>query len=239
MTFWSRSIRIAAPPPASPGANVHGKPKFSPQAGEGAADFADDDDGRHGEARQKIRTRRRPHNGKSAARPHRAARRHSGAVKKIEDQPLPLGTTFGARRRKDRRRDLPQAPSICSTSRARSRRSPKPPSARRKRSRCARCRAYAHGRTSFASSPAFVPAVPAFAGTGGRACPKISALSDPARQPTNQNRTDIMYQPNLQHVLAKSTMPRTVQDYNAALQAPAAFSRRSKRPTPIRCPAIR
>ena len=32
-----------------------------------------------------------------------------------------------------------------------------------------------------------------------------------------------MYQPNLQHVLAKSTMPRTVQDYNAALASAGGF----------------
>ena len=32
-----------------------------------------------------------------------------------------------------------------------------------------------------------------------------------------------MYQPNLPHVLAKSTMPRTVQDYNAALQSAGGF----------------
>ena len=32
-----------------------------------------------------------------------------------------------------------------------------------------------------------------------------------------------MYQPNLQHMLAKSTMPRTVQDYNAALASAGSF----------------
>jgi len=32
-----------------------------------------------------------------------------------------------------------------------------------------------------------------------------------------------MYQPNLPHVLAKSTTPRTVQDYNAALQSAGGF----------------
>ena len=32
-----------------------------------------------------------------------------------------------------------------------------------------------------------------------------------------------MHQPNLQHVLAKSTMPRTVQDYNAALASAGGF----------------
>ena len=32
-----------------------------------------------------------------------------------------------------------------------------------------------------------------------------------------------MYQPNLPHVLAKSTMPRTVQDYNAALASAGSF----------------
>ena len=32
-----------------------------------------------------------------------------------------------------------------------------------------------------------------------------------------------MYQPNLQHILAKSTMPRTVQDYNAALASAGGF----------------
>ncbi|HUZ32909.1 MAG TPA: hypothetical protein VMV19_12525, partial [Xanthobacteraceae bacterium] len=32
-----------------------------------------------------------------------------------------------------------------------------------------------------------------------------------------------MYQPNLSHVLAKSTMPRTVQDYNAALASAGGF----------------
>ena len=35
--------------------------------------------------------------------------------------------------------------------------------------------------------------------------------------------TNAMYQPNLQHVLAKSTMPRTVQDYNAALASAGGF----------------
>ena len=34
-----------------------------------------------------------------------------------------------------------------------------------------------------------------------------------------------MYQPNLQHVLAKSTMPRTMQDYNAALTSAGSFLR--------------
>jgi len=37
------------------------------------------------------------------------------------------------------------------------------------------------------------------------------------------NGTNTMYQPNLQHVLAKSTMPRTVQDYNAALASAGGF----------------
>ena len=32
-----------------------------------------------------------------------------------------------------------------------------------------------------------------------------------------------MYQPNLQHMLAKSAMPRTVQDYNAALASAGGF----------------
>ena len=32
-----------------------------------------------------------------------------------------------------------------------------------------------------------------------------------------------MYQPNLQHVLAKSALPRTVQDYDAALSSAASF----------------
>ncbi len=36
-------------------------------------------------------------------------------------------------------------------------------------------------------------------------------------------RNDTMYQPNLQHVLAKSTMPRTVQDYNVALASAGGF----------------
>jgi hypothetical protein len=76
-----------------PGANVHAKPKFSPQAGEGAADLADDDD----ESTEKVaknleragdRTLAKALHGLTARLDEMTAR-----VKKIEDQPLPLGTT--------------------------------------------------------------------------------------------------------------------------------------------------
>jgi len=40
--------------------------------------------------------------------------------------------------------------------------------------------------------------------------------------PTN-NGNDTMYQPNLQHMLAKSALPRTVQDYDAALTSAGSF----------------
>ncbi len=39
----------------------------------------------------------------------------------------------------------------------------------------------------------------------------------------NQHGTNTMYQPNLQHILAKSALPRTVQDYNAALTSASSF----------------
>ena len=35
----------------------------------------------------------------------------------------------------------------------------------------------------------------------------------------HRNGTTLMYQHNLTHVLAKSALPRTVQDYNAALSS--------------------
>jgi hypothetical protein len=43
-------------------------------------------------------------------------------------------------------------------------------------------------------------------------------------QPTTDG-TNTMYQPNLQHMLAKSALPRTVQDYNAALTSAGSFLR--------------
>jgi len=43
----------------------------------------------------------------------------------------------------------------------------------------------------------------------------------PANQPPKQDRHHVSA--NLPHVLAKSTTPRTVQDYNAALQSAGGF----------------
>jgi hypothetical protein len=76
------------------GATVHAKPKFSPQAGEGAAEAADDSDEDNTEKLAKIfersteRTLSKALHGITTRLDDMAAR-----VKKIEDQPLPLGAT--------------------------------------------------------------------------------------------------------------------------------------------------
>jgi len=75
------------------GANVHAKPKFSPQAGEGAPDLADDEN----ESTEKlVKSVERAGDGTlaKALRVFTAQLDDMAArVKKIEDQPLPLGTT--------------------------------------------------------------------------------------------------------------------------------------------------
>jgi hypothetical protein len=76
------------------GANVHAKPKFSPQAGEGAADADDGDETESTEKLAKIfertaeRTLSKALRGITARIDEMAAR-----MKKIEEQPLPLGAT--------------------------------------------------------------------------------------------------------------------------------------------------
>jgi len=77
-----------------PGANVHARPKFSPQAGEGAAAADEDDQDETTEKLAKIfdrsveRTLAKALHGITARLDDVAAR-----VKKIESQPLPLGAT--------------------------------------------------------------------------------------------------------------------------------------------------
>jgi hypothetical protein len=77
-----------------PGANVHAKPKFSPQAGEGAFQPTGRDDDENTEKLAKAveaameRTLAKALRGVTARIDDVAAR-----LKKIEDQPLPLGTT--------------------------------------------------------------------------------------------------------------------------------------------------
>ena len=48
-----------------------------------------------------------------------------------------------------------------------------------------------------------------------------------------------MYQQSLINVIAKSALPRTVQDYNAALTSAANSLNEIDGPTPIRCRATR
>jgi len=75
------------------GANVHARPKFSPQAGEGAADGADDED-ESAEKLAKNIERSGDHLLAKALRAFTAQLDDMAArVKKIEDQPLPLGST--------------------------------------------------------------------------------------------------------------------------------------------------
>ena len=71
-----------------PGANVEPRPQFSPQAGEGAADAAAGGDDTEKLAKQVERSLAKAVAGIHARLDDVAAR-----VKKIEDQPLPLGTT--------------------------------------------------------------------------------------------------------------------------------------------------
>jgi hypothetical protein len=76
------------------GANVHARPKFSPQAGEGAANSADDETDDNNEKLAKLLDRAGDRNLAKALRAFTAQLDDFAArVKKIEDQPLPLGTT--------------------------------------------------------------------------------------------------------------------------------------------------
>ena len=73
-------------------------------------------------------------------------------VKKIEDQPLPLGASSVRVAEKSEDSQF-AAPDHLLDRRARSRRSPSSPSARRSPIRCAPCRAFARARSSTASLP--------------------------------------------------------------------------------------
>lgn len=79
------------PAAAIPGANVHAKPKFSPQAGEGAAPSADAVD--NGEDTDKIAKMFDPNLAKALRGINQTLDAISARIKKIEDQPLPLGTS--------------------------------------------------------------------------------------------------------------------------------------------------
>jgi hypothetical protein len=82
------------PGAAVPGANVHARPKFSPQAGEGAADTGGDEMDDNTEKLAKILDRAVDRNLAKALRGMNARLDDFAArMKKIENQPLPLGTT--------------------------------------------------------------------------------------------------------------------------------------------------
>lgn len=79
------------PAAAIPGANVHAKPKFSPQAGEGAAPSADAVD--NGEDTAKFAKMLDRTMAKALGGINDKLDAMNARVKKIEDQPLPLGTS--------------------------------------------------------------------------------------------------------------------------------------------------
>ena len=75
------------PGAAIPGANVHARPKFSPQAGEGAG--ATD----NGEDTEKFAKLLPPSLAKALGGINQTLNALNARIKKIEDQPLPLGTS--------------------------------------------------------------------------------------------------------------------------------------------------
>ncbi len=77
------------PGAAIPGANVHARPKFSPQAGEGAQDGQMDG----GEDTDKFAKMLDRSLAKAMAGIHEIVDTMNARIKKIEDQPLPLGTS--------------------------------------------------------------------------------------------------------------------------------------------------
>ena len=144
---WSGSIPIAARPRALPAPMSTPRPKFSPQAGEGAtAADGEDDDGARNLRNSCERSMEQPLakalRGVSARIDDMAAR-----VKKIEDQPLPLGTTSVRVAEKADDAIFPKPEALLDQPGA-SRRSPKPPSARRSRGRCGPFRASSRGKVS-------------------------------------------------------------------------------------------
>ena len=179
----------------------------------------------------------------------RRGSRMAARVKKIEDQPLPLGTTSVRVAEKSEDAIFPGRIS-CSISPARLKRSPKPRSARRRPIRCAPFRVFG-ARNSIDRLSSARPRVKRRARHSPRS-PLDSRFRGNERslarndkhalihQPTNRN--DTMYQPNLaaracQVVTSRCRAPcRTTTPRSPA---PAASSERSRRRTPIRCPAIR
>jgi hypothetical protein len=79
------------PGAAIPGANVHARPKFSPQAGEGAVDADDSQMG--GQDTEKFAKMVDRSLAKALGSINQTLDAMSARIKKIEDQPLPLGTS--------------------------------------------------------------------------------------------------------------------------------------------------